>query len=142
MNECSKYDTHCILFPIAIQSIEIYFLCIKNPVGALLQNYKKTPLCCSKENRVWIPPPQPVPITLCQEVPSFGWVEAGCFSAWGGQSVVQVGEASLHRCPEPYVQCEVVPVQGAGRSKLCSPSALSEAEAESSGRCCFRMLLS
>lgn len=43
MNECSKYDTHCILFPIAIQSIEIYFLCIKNPVGALLQNYKKNP---------------------------------------------------------------------------------------------------
>lgn len=62
---------------------------------------------------MWIsPPPQPVHITLCQEAPSF-WVGCGCFSAWGGEVV---GEASLHHYPEPCLQHEVVPMQGAVRS--------------------------
>lgn len=42
--------------------------------------------------------------------------------------MVLVGEASLHRCPEPCLQREVVPMQGAGRSKPCSPLPLSEAQ--------------
>lgn len=42
----------------------------------------KTLLYYQRESRVWIPPPQPVPITVFQEGPSF-WVGAGCFSAWG-----------------------------------------------------------
>lgn len=40
-----------------------------------------------------------------------------------------VGEASLHHCPEPCLQHEVVPMQGTIRSRPCSPLALSEAEA-------------
>lgn len=39
---------------------------------------KKPQLYYQRESRVWIPPPHPVPITLCQEVPSF-CDGAGCF---------------------------------------------------------------
>ena len=70
--------------------------------------------------------------SLPGKAPCF-WVGALCFSAWEGQSLGAASGASgrsippTHsHCPEPCLQCEVVPVQGTGRSKPCSPLALSE----------------
>lgn len=48
--------------------------------GCTTPELQKNPkLYYQRESRIWIPPPQPVPIPLCQEVPSF-WVGAGRFS--------------------------------------------------------------
>lgn len=87
----------------------------------------KTLLYYQRESRVWIPPPQPAPITLFQEGPSF-WVGARCCSAWGDSHWCW-WEKHLHTTALSLVSSMKESPQGTVRSKACSPLALSEAEA-------------